>query len=149
MTLGSVLSVGTNLSGVGYTPVHSAFVTIKTSTGHIVSIGLDGLVVFGQTYWNGGSCGAGQAILNTGTSSASRKGFCKLVVRTTAGLYTTGASGCDANGLVDSVQLVGVTNIESTGNCSSSSSSNFGFPLTPVTNTDIGLPATIGLPLSY
>ena len=149
VTLGKVLSVGTSLSGVEYTPQHFAFVTIQTSTKHIISMGLDGVAAFGQVYWNGGGCGSGQAILNTGTSSASRKGFCKLVVRTASGALMSTGSGCDANGLVDSVQIAGVTNIESTGSCSGSSSTNFGFLLTTVANTDIGLPASIALPLSY
>jgi hypothetical protein len=150
VTLGTVLSVGTTIAGAGYTPAHFAFVTIRTSTGHIVAMGLDGLVVYGQVYWNGGNCNSGSGILNTGSSTASRKGFCKLVVRGRDGtLYTTGASGCDSSGLVDSVQLGGITHIDSTGVCSASESTNFGWPVTATNNASVGLPATIGLPLTY
>ncbi|NVB82905.1 MAG: collagen-like protein [Kofleriaceae bacterium] len=148
VTLGTVISIGQPVGGSGYTPAHTAYVVLKTSTGHIVPLGFDGLVVFGQMYWNGGGCDAGQGIMNSGSSTAVRKNFCKLVMRSTNGtLWTTGATGCDANGLVDSVQI-GPTHIESTGVCNTTTSNNYGWRVTAVTNTDVGLPATIALPLS-
>lgn len=149
VTLGTVLGIGQSIGGSGYTPAHTAYVVIKTSTGHIVPLGMDGLVVFGQMYFDGGNCNAGSGIMNSGINTASRKNFCKLVMRSSGGgLYTTGATGCDANGLVDSVPF-SATNIESTGSCSPSTSHNYGWPITPTTNTAVGLPATIALPLSF
>jgi hypothetical protein len=148
VTLGNVISIGQTIGGSGFTPAHSAYVTIKTSTGHLVSIGMDGLVVLGQMYWNGGTCGSGTGIMNSGISTASRKYYCKVVIRSVSGtLYTTGP--CDANGLTDSLQPGGVTNIESGGVCSASASSNYGWVLSVTTNTAIGLPASIALPLSF
>ena len=150
VVLGKVLSVGMNLDGVGYSPVHYAFVTIKTSTGHIVSVGLDGLIVTGQMYWFQGSCGAGTPLLGSGISTASRKAFCKLVLRSTNGkLYSTESASCDAYGMVASVKTGPWTNLESTGNCNTTTSNQYGWPMVEVTNTGIGLPATIALPLSY
>ena len=149
VVLGRVMSIGVSM-GSGHLPAHPGYVTIRTSTGHIVSLGLDGLVNWGQIYWNGGNCGAGTGILNTGLP-AIRKGFCKLVVRGANGLYATGGGGCDSDGLVSSQVLAGptTTNIESSGSCSTSASGNSGYVLTPVTHTDIGLPAVLARPFSF
>jgi hypothetical protein len=47
------------------------------------------------------------------------------------------------------VEIGTATNLESAGTCNPSGAAQYGWPMTETSNTAIGLPATIALPLSY
>lgn len=134
---GNGITLGTVLSAARST------VTIRTSTGYVLTVGWDGVVPSGQIYYTGAGC-TGTAYLNSGGSAG---------IITTGNFLTYSGSfntlmrpASVSGGIATSVSGVAVQSIDNP-TCGSSTTGS-GWQLTAITNTAAGLPATIASPIT-
>lgn len=131
VTLGTVLSIA------------RSSVTIRTSTGYMITLGWDGVIPPGQIYYTGAFC-TGTAYLNTGGTAGV----------TTTGEWLTYSRAFDTlmrpalltSGIATSVSGVPVGSIDNP-TCMNATT-GAGWQLTAITNVAAGLPATIASPLT-
>ena len=125
--------------------------TILTSTGHRLSIDLDGSGVSRQAYMVGGSCG-GTPYVNSGTSSASRPLTGKAAYYYPGfgwGVPTDVGADGSAPSQVPATYGITIGSIYNTsGTCSASTSTQYMWRLGSISQTALGLPATIATPIT-
>ena len=114
---------------------------VLTTAGYVISINYDGTFPISQIRWTGAGCTGTPYFNGTGTR------FARSVVYSGAanGLYM--AANATSNGVATATTAV-MSTIENP-TCMSGSGTQNGFLLTPVTQTGIGLPATITAPFTF
>jgi hypothetical protein len=114
---------------------------VLTTLGYVININYDGTFPISQIRWTAAGCSGTPYLNGTGTR------YSKNVVYSgsAAGLYM--AAGANSNG-VSTATTATMATIENP-TCMSGSGTQNGFLLTPVTQTGIGLPATITPPFTF
>jgi hypothetical protein len=156
VTLGKVLEVGF-FGAISPLEAQRDGVTIITSNGYVVTISMGGQVgANGNLYWNNtaNSCSTGSVHANlvSGATSVVTYMFGKTVLRSAINGTIYIPSSVDSFGRAASVPTNGTSGwgFEGNGICNPSSSTTLRqlVPLQQTSNTAIGLPANIALPLS-
>lgn len=127
------MELGTIIAMSEYQP----YVTILTSTGHLVSVAWDGTVGAGQIYYTGGSC-TGTAYLNSGGADTYPI-FAKGVFYSASMGTLMVPANPDANGLAQNEAFTSAS-IDNPS-CYASAGAVHGYELEAVTPTAVGLPA--------
>jgi hypothetical protein len=120
--------------------------TFLTSTGHVVSLGGDGTPANTPAFgWSGAGC-TGTPYVAAGSFGVGAKILASKTVYSVILGQFLAPGNADASGLATSATFP-LGSVDTLGACSPASGSEAAFLMTPLTNAQVGLPATIKSPL--
>ena len=124
--------------------VNTTGVTVLNSLGYQYNLMWNGTVNNRQTWYSGSSC-TGTAVLNGSVGSIT---YGKIVFRSTAGQFYKITT---SNANFESVAGAGITaaSIDNVTSGCTASTGGTGWPVTAITSTSVGIPATIVPPLQF
>ncbi|MGH8498767.1 MAG: hypothetical protein ACRERV_08185, partial [Methylococcales bacterium] len=101
------------------------------------------------TWYSGAGC-TGTAVLNNG-GTAGAIAYGKTALRSTSGQFykiTTFNANFEAVSVNNLITVASIDNVGASG-CSTSTGAGGGWALTAINSTDVGIPASIAVPLQF